>query len=102
MQIALDIILGFDESLLTNATIESCTEAFSVWNDGLFSFPINMPGTGAPSLSFLGCLQLSVHQVDGIYSRLCCAAFNKAIKAKKILMGYLDQNLELLKEKKRK
>ena len=46
-QIALDIILGFDESLLNDATIESCTEAFSVWNDGLFSFPINLPGTGA-------------------------------------------------------
>ncbi|CAL8471479.1 g11021 [Coccomyxa elongata] len=72
--IALDIILGFDESLLTDATIEGCTEAFAVWNDGLFSFPINMPGT----------------------------AFHKAIEAKKILMGYLDQNLKLLKEKKRK
>ncbi len=47
VQIALDIILGFGESLLTDATIEGCTEAFAVWNDGLFSFPINMPGTGA-------------------------------------------------------
>lgn len=46
-QIALELILGFDESLLTEETINRCTAAFIDWNDGLFSFPLDLPGTGA-------------------------------------------------------
>ena len=46
-QIALELILGFDQSLLTEATVDRCTAAFVDWNDGLFSFPVDLPGTGA-------------------------------------------------------
>ena len=45
-QIALELILGFDASLLTEATIDHCTAAFVDWNEGLFSFPVDLPGTG--------------------------------------------------------
>lgn len=55
VQIALELILGFDETLLTDATIERCTEAFGDWNEGLFSFPVNIPGTCALSGHEAGC-----------------------------------------------
>ena len=49
VQIALEMILGFDKTLLTTETIQSCNDAFRLWNEGLFSFPINLPGTGVLS-----------------------------------------------------
>ncbi len=46
-QVALELILGFDASLLTDATVSRCTDTFVTWINGLFSLPIDLPGTGA-------------------------------------------------------
>ena len=54
---ALELILGFDASLLTDATISHCTDTFVTWINGLFSFPIDLPGTGA---CVIGCLQTAM------------------------------------------
>jgi hypothetical protein len=109
MQVALELILGFDETLLTEATIRNCTVAFQDWNEGLFSFPINLPWTGAPAGSSQkshehpatcgSCISISSTPCM-LSSSSMSAAFGRGLKAKSILVGYLKQNLDLLKDRK--
>lgn len=47
-QVALEIILGFDDAAIDDELVTRCRSAFRAWVNGLFSLPINLPGFGKP------------------------------------------------------
>ncbi|KAK9829984.1 hypothetical protein WJX72_009029 [[Myrmecia] bisecta] len=67
--IILRIILGFDESLTSEAAIKRITQVFKDWTEGLFSIPLYLPGT----------------------------AYYKALQGRRELLGLIQQNMDLLR-----
>lgn len=58
-QIALEIILGFDDAVINDELVARCRTAFRAWTNGLFSMPINLPGfSEAPSAEM--CLMITM------------------------------------------
>lgn len=69
-QVAVDILLGLDDSWTEEKNLEMAHRNFIAWVEGLFSLPLNLPGTGKLRVGAILWMCVFTKHINKFYVRL--------------------------------